>query len=318
MPTTTAANPELGRKYVQKFVEGYTTKNPTVYKQYMGEVVSTTLNQYMHMEETGMGTAVETAEGANIGVDSFTTRNRTTLTGVKRALAFDVTAEAVETDQFGVIEKRAMKMARAFQKTREIVFTNAFFNNAFTSTGLVPAATANNLYSSSGLSSGTGHVTEAPGIRFNNRGVLSGSSYADVALGYFPLELAIQTFTAAVDAKGIPDPIFGNKILVVPTALQGIANRIVNSAKVAGTTDNDVAWAAGQVAKVVVNPFLTSTTAWFLVDAAENPFFELNRRGYKVVMKDNRADNDSYKYTGTEIYAPGVWRAQGCWGSTGA
>lgn len=316
MPATTAANIELGRTVVQQFIQGYTNKTPAIHKQIIGKVISTKLAEYNYMEETGFGTAIQVAEGAALPVDSITTRNKKTLRGVKRALGFDVTTEALESDQYGVYKKYAAKFAKSFAKTRDYYFTNAFFNLAFTATDLSPDGIS--LYNSNGLSSGTGHATTDPTVRFNNRGVLVGTSYTDVAFGYMALEQACQTFTSAVDARGLADPMAGKKRLHVPPALQGVANRVVGATHLPQSADNDPAWASGQISQVVVNPFMTSTTAWFLVDENENPLFELNRRGYQVYSKDARADNDSYKFTATEMYAAGVERTQGTWGTTGA
>lgn len=313
MATTTAANPELGRKLVQRVVENYQKQTPAVYKEYLGKTISTNLAEYNYMQEGAFGTAVETPEVGSIPVDTFWTGNKKTLNGVKYALAFDVSSKAMRTDQLGVVGKYAPKLARSFQKTKEIVYSNAFFNLGFTSTNISPDAT----YIYANTTSGSGHATQDPMAMFSNRGIYRNSAYADVALGYFTLGQAIAEFTKAVDYRGIPDSIVGQKILVVHPDLEDLAYRLVNSANIPQSADNDPNRAGKRISKIVVNPFLTNAGYWYLLDAATNPTFELNMRGYDVYTKDNKADNDTVRFAAMEEYAPGIDTVWGLWGTTG-
>lgn len=314
MATTTAANPELGRKVVQRTVEMYRTNNPPVYSEYLGKTIKTTLNEYNILQEAAFGTAIETGEADSIPVDDLWTGNKKTLTGVKYTLAFDVSDRAMLTDQLGVIGKYAPKLARSFQKTREIVFTNAFFNLGFTSTNVSPDST----YIYANTTSGSGHDTLDPGARFSNRGVYRNSAYADVALGYFSLAQAIAEYGKAVDMRGLADPIIGPKILVVHPDLEDLAYRLVNSSGIPGSADNDPNRAGKRISKIVVNPYLTNASYWFLIDAATNPTFELTLDGYSIRYKDNTADNDTHRYSAKESYCPGLDTPWGMWGTTGS
>lgn len=315
MPITTATNPEVGRTVIQKIIAQEAKTHDNKFSKVIGKTITDQLNEYNYSQSTPLGLAPIVNQASGIPVDSTSVRNKKTMYAYKRGLGVDYSTEATETDQFGEYAKTGKKLARAFIQTKEIICADTFFNAAFTDTDI--GVDSLPLYTSNGLSSGTGHLTDDPASRFNNRGVRSGTTYADVAFGYFGLELALQEFMSSVDARGLPMMVSGKKILVVPVALAGIANRVVNAMKLPQSGDNDPNYAGGMISAVVVSEYLTSTSAWFLLDVAELPFFMWQRRGYKVKMDEN-INNDVVQYRATEIYSFGSEKPQGCWGTTGA
>lgn len=316
MPTTISANPNLALTTIQKFVPQYMEGIKSRPSKQLGyEVINSSLKSYKYQGESDFGAPIVTNEGTPGPIDSFFTPFEMTVTGVKRMLGFSMTTEAAETDQYGVYGKVAQKLAVAHAQGEEFACANTFFNTAFTATTVSPDGVT--LASSSGLSSGTGHTTIDTSTPFNNRGIKSGTAtYSEVAFGYFGLESAIQTFYDALTYRALPMPMMGQKKLVVPTSMAGVANRVVNAQKMAQSGDNDPNWAGGMISDVVVNPYLTSTTAWFLIDADQNPLFKLNRRAFRV-KTDEDIEVDKRIYMTTAIYAYGVWKPQGFWGTTG-
>lgn len=315
MPITTSTNPENGRKLVNKVIKQYSEKEDAVFKKLLGATTTTDLAEYNYMQDVPFGLAPVVNEATPIPVDSFSIRDRKTMYLLKRGLGFNVSSEAMDTDQNGLMARNGMKMAKSFRQTKEIYFSNTFFNNAFTATDISPDGQP--IYTSNGLASGVGHPTTDATQRFNNRGVRSGTSYVDVAFGYFGLELAMQAFMDTVDIRGLPMMVTGRKKLVVPTALAGVAARVAGATKMPQSGDNDSNWAGGMVVDVVVNPYLTSTSAWFLIDAEENPTFNLERRGMKTNQQYN-GNLDVYEYRANEVYTFGLEKPQGIWGTTGA
>lgn len=315
MPTTISANADLGKTVLQKVIEQYTLKQSSYWKRFCKKTENTSLSVWTYNQEGEFGTAPVVNEATGIPVDSFSTGNKKEMALYKRGLGFDVSTEAMETDQYGVIQKAGPKMAKAFNQTKEYVAHNQFFNTGFTATNVSPDSIT--LFNSNGLSSGTGHATDDAGTRFNNRGVLSGTTYVDVAFGYFGLELALQEFITAVTKRGLPYPMTGKKILVVPPQLLGVAKRVVGATKMAQSTDNDPNFAGDMIVDVIASPYLTSATAWFLIDVEEMPFFQLLRRGFKTKTKEN-INLDVMETRVTEIYNFGVYKPQGAWGTSGA
>lgn len=316
MPTTISANPNLALTAIQKFVPHFMDNMKSRPSKQIGyESVNSSLGTYKYQGESDFGAPIATHEGTGGPIDSFFTPFSKSLVGVKRMLGFSMSTEAAETDQYGIYGKISQKLATAHMQGEEFACANTLFNTGFTATTVSPDSIA--LYSSSGLSSGTGHTTIDSSTPFNNRGVKSGTTYVDVAFGYFGLELALQTFYDALTYRALPMPMMGKKKLVVPTTLAGVANRVVGSTKMAQSTDNDSNWAGGLVSDVIVNPYLTSTTAWFLIDENDNPLFKLNRRSFRV-KTDEDIKLDTRTYMTTAIYTFGVWKAQGAWGTAGA
>jgi len=67
-----------------------------------------------------------------------------------------------------------------------------------------------------------------------------------------------------VDARGLPDPLVP-KYLLIPPALLVTARKLLESEKVAGSANNDKNIVRDYSIKIIVNPYLTDSTAWFLL-----------------------------------------------------
>ena len=66
-----------------------------------------------------------------------------------------------------------------------------------------------------------------------------------------------------INYRGLNDTIYANK-LIVPPALRRIGKKILGSEGEQGTTDNDMNTHKDLGISLLVEPYLTSSTAWFL------------------------------------------------------
>ncbi len=167
--------------------------------------------------------------------------------------------------------------------------------------------------------------TTADGIAaFSNSHLLAsgttsnrGDGTSDLALSYSALETMIQKQMGTVSHRGNPSPVAGPFRLIVPVALAGYASRLASSMNLPGTNNNDKNWAGSQI-KVVVNPWLTSATAYFLqaVTSAHTNVFYVPQRAFSLKTREDD-DYDAKRMYTSEIFGFGFHDFRGIWGTTG-
>jgi phage major head subunit gpT-like protein len=146
---------------------------------------------------------------------------------------------------------------------------------------------------------------------------LSAATQAAAAASFGAARLAILTFK---DEEGRPLNLMPD-VLEVPPALETTANMLMLSDKLVDDTPNPYKG----MARVLVNPRLTSATAWFLhvTNMPVKPFIYQERKAPVFVSQTDMSADDvflrkSFKY-GAEARAAGGY---GFWqmsvGSTGA
>ena len=121
------------------------------------------------------------------------------------------------------------------------------------------------------------------------------------------------------DDRGIPIAAVGRK-LIIPTALQFTAERILNSNLRPGTADNDInainsgGYLSGGFA---INQRLTDTDAWFIMTDVNDGLKHFQRRAMKKGMEgDFETGNVRYKCSERDSFGWTDWR--GIFGSPGA
>lgn len=157
------------------------------------------------------------------------------------------------------------------------------------------------------------------GASVSNKGVavLSAATTAAAAAGYGAARTAIMTFK---DDEGRPLALIPD-VLEVPPALEATARLLLESDKLTDESPNPYKGTA----RVLVNPRLTSSTAWFLhvTNRAVKPFIYQERKA-PVFVQQTSPDSDDvfmrkeFKY-GAEARAAGgyaFWQLS--YGSTGA
>jgi len=306
-----ANNAEVARVGVDKFYSIFKQNQNVLYPKF-GFMDEKTTQEFIRMyQEGGFGYAPTVSESTPIPTDTFKTINNKDYYWVKRGLGYKCSLEKLETDQYGIMKRVSKKMARAMEATKDSTAANVFNNMTSTGASYVgPDGVA--LVSAS-------HTYD--GGTWSNRGVdTGGSSNVDVDLSQPTIELAIQKNMDVVNYRGIPDAVRGPFKLFVPTALTGLANRIVFSNLVAGSNANDTnKFINGLITEVVPNNFFTDPDAFLLISTSqdERGLFML-KQGSQRVTKKMYEETEEVAFFLTEKWLFHHFDARGVWGTAGA
>lgn len=224
------------------------------------------------------------------------------------AKGFTVERKLVDDEMYNQINKMPAGLSRGARATIETISAN-IFNNAFTTNG----------FDGQPLIS-TSHVRLDGGSMNNRLSTGQGAGAADGALSDRNLKAAlIQVRKNSVDDKGIKIQVIP-KVLVVPPALEYIAQTLIKSANISAqgtgsgmTNDTNVLQSR---LKIVVMDYLTSDTAWFLLDPTVH---QLNFFWRKRLEFKNTEDFDTMqaKYRGYMRFSVGYSDYRGVFGSLG-
>ena len=256
-------------------------------------------------EETklsGFGTAPVKDEGAAVTYDDAQEAYTARYTHETMAMAFSITQEAVEDNLYDSLSARYTKaLARAFQNTKEVKGA-ALFNEGFTGQS---GGDGQNLFS-------TAHPLVSGGTNGNRP-----STAAD--LNETSLEAGIIAIGKWTDERGLKIAARPTK-LVIPSDLQFVAERLMNSEKRSGTADNDLNAFRSMSAVpggYSVMHYLTDTDAWFLGTDIPNGFKHFVRVGMKTAMEGD-FETGNVRYKGRERYSFGYSDPLAYYGSPGA
>lgn len=268
---------------------------PEVYSQIF-KTVKTDRNFIEDVMFAGLGLLTQKAEGAPINYDSLKASFTTRYTPIVFASGFIITREAYEDNLYkSQIDFKASTLAKATKQTREIICNNVVnraFNSSFTG-GDGSALIVNN------------HPNVSGGTSSNLLTTAANLSEAAIE------DMFIQIMTA-LDDRGLKANYGPNK-LVIPPQLKFEADRILKTTMRVGTPNNDISALNAMGAfpgGVVVNRYLTSTTAWFvLTDQSDNGLKYIERRSDEF-GSDNDWETENAKYKVTSRYAAGWtdWR----------
>ncbi len=158
----------------------------------------------------------------------------------------------------------------------------------------------------------TDHPTYAGGTYNNELDVAADFSEAS-------LEQADLDIGDFMDERGLKAYVRG-KDLIVPKALKFEAERVLMSVQRPGTADNDVnaVRSMGVIpGKVIVNPYLSDSDAWFIKTDQEKGLRMLIRRELEMT-DDNDFDTENAKYKWTMRLDVSWTDPRGIFGSPGA
>lgn len=256
--------------------------------------------KYIAGTQSGFGAAPVVLDGDNYTTQDFATPFRREYDIVKYGFMFPVTTLAEGSDPYKLIQQRTPLMLKSINTAVE--FDMAEFVNLATSAVTCPDGVV--LASASHLRLGG---------TFSN--ILTGNP----VLSYNAVSLAKQAMTRFVNHEGEPDPRMGPYNLIVPPELEFIAKEIEQSPDRPDTADRAKNVVSSQI-NVIVNPYLTSTTAWALVQASEedNPLLMALRRDVENNVADWRGINDSWMYSINKVWAKLPKDARGFVYSSGA
>jgi hypothetical protein len=252
---------------------------------------------------SGFGEAPVKGEGAAVTYDyaqeTFTARySHETV-----ALAFALTEEAIEDNLYDSISARYTKaLARSMSQTKQVKAANVL-NNGFSTS--FPGGDGKPLMT-------TDHPTLTAGDQANEP-----STAAD--LNETSLENAMIDISAFKDERGLKTNVQARK-LIVPPALQFVADRLINTPNRVGTSDNDIN-ALRNMSMLpdgyVVNHFLTDTDAFFIKTDAPNGLKHFVRSPMSTGMEGD-FETGNMRYKARERYSFGFSDWRGIYGSPGA
>ena len=252
---------------------------------------------------SGFGQAPVKGEGSAVSYDTANEAYTARYTHETIVLAFAITEEAVEDNLYDRLSSRYTRaLARSMANTKQVKAA-AVLNNAF----------------DSGFTFGDGKelcATDHPtvgGGNFKNELTVS----AD--LNETSLEQSLIDIAAFIDERGLKIALQGRK-LIIPSALQFVAERLMASTLRTGTSDNDIN-AVRNMGMLpdgyVVNHFLTDTDAFFIKTDAPNGFKHFERAAIKTSMEGD-FDTGNVRYKARERYSFGVSDPRCVFGSPGA
>ena len=252
---------------------------------------------------TGFGEAPVKFEGSGVTYDtaqeSFTARySHETI-----ALAFSLTEEAIEDNLYDTLSSRYTRaLARSMMTTKNIKGAN-ILNNAFSSSFL----------------GGDGKelcATDHPTVgNETQRNELSTAS----DLNETSLEQSLIDIAAFEDERGLKINAQARK-LIIPTALQFVADRLLETPGRVGTADNDINALRnmGMVPEgYTVNHYLTDTDAFFLTTDVPNGLKHFVRSPVATSMEGD-FETGNVRYKARERYSFGFSDWRGIFGSPGA
>jgi len=255
-------------------------------------------------EETklsGFSAAPVKDEGSAIEYDNAQEAWTARYTHETIAMGFSVTEEAIEDNLYDSLSARYTKaLARAMAYTKQVKGA-AILNDAFSTTygdGVALCSTAHPL-----VSGGTNSNTPSVAADLNETS----------------LEAAVIQIGQWTDERGLLIAARPRK-LVIPSNLQFVATRLLETEGRVGTADNDVNALKnnGSIPEgYTVNHYLTDTDAWFLMTDVPNGLKHFVRSPMATSM-DADFDTGNSRYKARERYSFGVSDPLGIFGSPGA
>ena len=280
------------------------------YKQYENQ------HEQIYMKETsdrafeeevmlsGFASAQVKPEGSGVTYDSAQETYTARYTHETIALAFSITEEAIEDNLYDRLSSRYTKaLARSMAQTKQVKAVNPLIQ------GL---PTTDNYDSGDGVSLfNTSHPTIA--------GTVANTLATQADLNETSLEQCLIDIAAMTDERGLKIAAKGMK-LIIPSALQFTAERLMKSQNRVGTADNDVnaIRSMGMIPQgYVVNNFLTDTDAYYIITDVPNGMKYFERAAISTKMEGD-FETGNMKYKARERYSFGVSDFRGIFGVEGA
>jgi len=278
------------------------------YKNYANEhaAVFDTENSDRAFEEvvmlSGFANAGVKPEGSAVNYDAAQETFTARYTHETLALAFSITEEAIEDNLYDRLASRYTKaLARSMANAKQVKAANVLnrgFNSSYTGgDGLELFSTA--------------HV------------IVSGTEQNELStaadLNETSLEQAMVDIAALTDERGLKIAASSRK-MIIPSALQFTAERLLKSVGRTGTADNDISAVVSMNVipqGYVVNHYLTDTDAWFIKTDVPNGLKHFVRAPIKTAMEGD-FDTGNVRYKARERYSFGWSDWRGIFGSPGA
>ena len=252
---------------------------------------------------SGFGEAPTKGEGAAVVYDTAQESWTSRFTHETVALAFALTEEAIEDNLYDTLSSRYTRaLARSMQTTKQVKAANVL-NNAFSSSYV--GGDGKELCA-------TDHPTVA-NVDLKNEL----STAAD--LNETSLEQALIDIADFKDERNLKVNAQAKK-LIIPPALQFVADRLMDTPGRVGTSDNDINAIRnmGMISEgYVVNHYLTDTDAFFIKTDVPNGLKHFVRTPVSTSMEGD-FETGNVRYKARERYSFGWSDWRGIFGSPGA
>ena len=252
---------------------------------------------------SGFGEAPVKGEGAAVVYDTAQESWTARYTHETIAMAFALTEEAIEDNLYDTLSSRYTRaLARSMQQSKQVKAANVL-NNGFSSSYV--GGDGKSLMT-------TDHPTVA---NVDMRNELSTAS----DLNETSLEQALIDIAGFKDERNLKINAQAQR-MIIPPALQFVADRLMETPGRVGTSDNDInairnmGMVSGGYA---VNHYLTDTDAWFLKTDAPNGLKHFVRTAVSTNMEGD-FETGNVRYKARERYSFGWSDWRGIFGSPGA
>ena len=251
---------------------------------------------------SGFGNAGVKPEGQSVNYDAATETFTARYTHETLALAFSITEEAIEDNLYDRLASRYTKaLARSMANAKQVKAANVL-NNAFDSS----------------FTGGDG-VELCSAVHPITGGTFKNELSTSADLNETSLEQSLIDIAAMTDDRGLKIAAKGVK-MIIPSALQFTAERLMKSQGRVGTADNDINAVAnmGMIPQgYVVNHYLTDTDAFFIKTDVPNGLKMFVRAPVKTSMEGD-FETGNVRYKSRERYSFGWSDPRGIFGSPGA
>jgi len=277
------------------------------YKNYANEhaEIFDTENSDRAFEEevmlSGFANAPIKAEGTGVSFDNAQETFTARYTHETLALAFAITEEAIEDNLYDRLASRYTKaLARSMANTKQVKAAKVL-NNGF----------------------GTADGGDGKELLAADHPIVTGTEQNELTtaadLNETSLEQALIDIAALTDERGLKIAAKGMK-MIVPSAPQFTAERLMKSTQRVGTADNDInaVVSMGMIPQgYTVNHYLTDTDAWFIKTDVPNGLKHFVRAPLKTAMEGDFTTGN-VRYKARERYSFGFSDWRGIFGSPGA
>ena len=280
------------------------------YKRYdneSSEIYATESSDRAFEEEvmlSGFANADVKAEGQGVSFDEAQETFTARYTHETVALAFAITEEAMEDNLYDRISSRYTKaLARSMANAKQVKGA-APLNNGLPGVATFKTGDGVSLINAS-------HPTIA--------GTFSNTLATAADLNETSLEQAMIDIAAFTDERGLRIAAQGKK-MIIPSALQFTAERVLKSPGRVGTADNDINALKnmGMVPEGYrVNHFVTDSDAWYIITDVPNGMKYFDRAPLKTAMEGD-FDTGNVRYKARERYSFGCSDPRGIYASPGA
>ena len=250
---------------------------------------------------SGFANAPIKAEGTSVTFDNAQETFTARYTHETLALAFAITEEAIEDNLYDRLASRYTKaLARSMANTKQVKAANVL-NNAF----------------------GTANGGDGKALCADDHPIVAGTDRNELStaadLNETSLEQSLIDIAALTDERGLKIAAQGTK-LIIPSALQFTAERLLKSQGRVGTADNDInaMKSMGMVPEGYrVNHYLTDTDSWYIITDVPNGMKYFERLPIQTKMEGD-FNTGNVRYKARERYSFGVSDPRGIFGCEGA